>query len=73
MKPDDGVTSIGEEFPKEQARVREVLASYKAIGPPGAFGAAMIEIILREADQAMASGDLVAMLKAFHKMRGVEE
>lgn len=59
-------------LPKECARVREVLGHYKAIGPAGMFGAAFIEQDLREADQAMISGDVVAMIRAYQKLKEIE-
>lgn len=64
--------TLGDEFPKEQARVREVLGYYKEIGPAGMFGAAMIEDVLRRADQAAISGDVVAMLGVFQEMKEIE-
>lgn len=68
----DSSTSIGEDFPKEQARCREVLAQYKELGPSGVLGGMMIEATLREADAAMASGDIVRILQAYKAMQGVE-
>ena len=64
--------SLAEALPKEMARVREVLGHYKEIGPAGMFGAAFIEQDLREADQAIMSGDLVRMIKAYKKLQGIE-
>ncbi len=61
--------TLGDELPREQARCRELLVAYKEIGPAGAFGAAMIEQSLREADQASISGDIVAMLRAYEKLK----
>ena len=66
------MSSVGEEFPKEQARVREVLGHYRDIGPSGAFGAAMIEQALREADAAMASGDVVRIVRSFAELKKIE-
>ena len=63
-------TSVGIEFPKEQARVRELLTQYKSIGAPGAFGATMIEQALRRADQAAISGDVVAILRSYEELKG---
>ena len=65
--------SLAEALPKEQARVREVLGHYKAIGPAGAFGAAMIEVELAKADRAAASGDVVAMLRAFQSLKEIDD
>lgn len=69
--PEKQTASVGEQFPREQARCREVLGHYKEIGPVGAFGAAMIEATLREADAAMASGDVVRIVRAFAAMKEV--
>lgn len=66
------MTSVGDEYPKEQARCREILGYYKEIGPVGAFGAAMIEDTLRRADEAAVSGDVVAMVRAFKEMQEIK-
>lgn len=65
-------TSVGEDFPKQQARARELLAQYKQIGPAGTFGAIIIEQALQRADQAMSSGDIVAILQSYEELRGLE-
>ena len=64
--------SLGEAFPLEQARVRVVLGHYKDIGPAGMFGAMMIEDMLRRADEAAMSGDVVAMLRVFQEMKEIK-
>ena len=64
--------SLGTALPKEQARVRETLGHYKAIGSAGVFGAAMIEQSLQKADQAIISGDVVAMLTAYEDLKEIE-
>lgn len=64
--------TLAEALPEECARVREVLAIYKSIGPAGMFGAAMIEQDLRAADRAMVSGDVVAMLAALKTLQEIE-
>lgn len=66
------MTSLGEEYPREQERCREVLAMYKELGAAGMFGAAHIEATLKEADEAAISGDVVRMLLAYERMKGVE-
>lgn len=65
-------SSVGEDFPKEQARCRDLLVQYKRIGLPGTFGASIIEATLRKADEAMASGDVVEILKAYQAMTKLE-
>ena len=64
--------SLGEALPKEQERVREVLQGYREIGPAGTFGAVMIEQSLRAADQAVMSGDLVAMMRCYEDLKGIQ-
>lgn len=66
-------TSVGEDFPKQYARVREVLGYYKEIGPAGAIGAALIEHSLKQADEAMASGDVLKILIAYDDLRKIQE
>jgi hypothetical protein len=63
--------SLAEALPREQARVREILGHYKEIGPAGMFGAAFFEADLREADQAVMSGDIVRMIRAYEKLKEV--
>jgi len=65
-------TTLGDALPKEIARVREVLGHYKELGPVGMFGAMFIEQDLQEADRAVMSGDVVAMLQAFETLKGIE-
>ena len=66
------MTSLADEFPHQQARVRDLLTEYKAIGPAGMFGTAMIEQVLQRADKAAAEGDVVAMIVSFKEMKEVE-
>jgi len=63
------MTSLADEYPKEQARVRKVLGHYKEIGPAGVFGATMIEDLLRRADKASAEQDTVEMIRCFKEMQ----
>jgi hypothetical protein len=53
------------------ARVRdEVLPAYLEIGPPGAFGAAMmIRADLDAAAKAMVEGDVVSMLRCYQVLK----
>ena len=64
--------SLGEALPEEISRCREILGQYRAIGPAGAFGAAMIEADLKAADQAMISGDVVGMIQVYEKLKEYE-
>lgn len=65
------MSTLGDDLPKEQARVRTVLGHYKEIGPAGAFGAAMIEWSLRKADKAIISGDVGEMLAAYVELNEI--
>ena len=61
--------TLGDAFPREQARCRELLGAYKEIGPAGAFACAVVNRILRDADDAAASGDVVRMLRSHEAMK----
>ena len=63
--------SMVEMFPKEQARVRELLVAYRSI-PSGAFGAIMLEEVLRRADEAAISGDTVAILRSYEELKSCQ-
>lgn len=61
--------TLGDDFPKQQARLRKLLLQYKEIGPAGMFGAAMIEQTLRKADAVAISGDPVGMIQVYKEMK----
>ncbi len=63
------MTTLGDDYPNEQARIRRLIEIYKSLGPVGSFGAAMIEQVLQRADHAAANGDVVAMLRAYREMK----
>ena len=62
------MSSVGEDFPTQQARVRALLEQYRVIGPNGAFGALMIRQVLARAEEAMASGDVVRIVHAYQEL-----
>lgn len=68
--------TLGEAFPKEQARCRGLLKQYEQLrSMPGVnvnFAVAAIEAVLKKADEAAISGDPVAMLRAFQAMKDCE-
>jgi hypothetical protein len=66
------VSSIGEDFPNQQANARELLAMYREIGPAGQFGEAVVEHALRCADEAMASGDIVAIMRSYAELKALK-
>lgn len=65
--------SLAEALPREQARVRGIQRSAKEIGPAGAFLVAMTEASLRRADEAVMSGDVVAMARAYQDLAEFKE
>lgn len=62
------MSSLAESFPLEQQRVRELLVEYDKLGIVGMFGAAVLRVVLAEADQAAVSGDVVRMLSAYEAL-----
>lgn len=63
------MTSLAEALPAEQARVRELKEQYLSIGPAGRPAAFLMEQSLRRADQAVMSGDVIAMLMAYEDLK----
>lgn len=65
-------TSVGEDFPLEQARIRDIAQEAREIGPSGLFLLMICEQALRQADAAAISGDVIAILAAYQEMKGIE-
>lgn len=67
------MSSLGEEFPKEQERCRELLFSYAALrDTPGVnanFAIVMLQDLLRRADVAATTGDIVEMIHTYKEMK----
>lgn len=63
--------SLAEALPKEQERVREIVAIYDTV-PNGHIAATMMRRSLAEAERAAASGDVVAMMRAYEDLKGYE-
>lgn len=63
--------TLGDALPREMARVRdEVMPAYQAIGPSGRFALAFMRADLDAAAAALASGDVVAMLRIHESLKG---
>lgn len=63
--------SLGEELPREMARVRDkIMPSYLLIGAPGMFALTMMRADLDAAAKALAEGDVVAMLRVYESLNG---
>jgi len=67
--------TLGEALPREQARVRELILQYRdpILKGAGSFAATMMEQSLRMADEAVMSGDVVAMLRCYEDLKGYKE
>lgn len=64
------MTTLGEDLPKQMARVRdEVMPAYVEIGPPGRFALSFMRASLDRAAKAMAEGDLPAMIAAYQELK----
>ena len=63
------MTTLAADYPKEQARLRELIEAYREIGPAGAFGLYAIERVLARADTASAGHDTVALIRCLSEMR----
>ena len=66
--------TLGESLPKEQARVRELILQYRdpLLNGAGNLAALLMEQSLRASDQAVISGDVVAMIRAYEDLKGYE-
>lgn len=64
--------TLGDALPKEIERCQKLLEVYASIGPAGRVGHYMIERDIAAARQAMAGGDVVAMLRAYQALKACE-
>ena len=64
--------TLADAYPREQARLRDLLTIYRDLGPIGAFGYAAISDVASRADKAAAEGDTIAMIGLLQEMRGCE-
>lgn len=61
--------SVGSDYPKQQARIRELITAYRDLpNDAGVLGALLLEDTLKRADEAQASGDIVSILKMYQEM-----
>lgn len=60
--------NLAEALAEEIQRNRELLEEYKRI-PTGVFGATMIDLDIKNAVDALASGDVVEMAQAYEAMK----
>lgn len=63
------MNTLGDDLPKQMARVRdELIPQYESIGPAGGFAIAMMRRSLDRAAVAMAEGDLPAMIAVYKEL-----
>lgn len=60
--------NLVEGLTNEILRVTEIQREYKEI-PAGAFAAALMELDLKEAKEAQASGDILRMIPILNKLK----
>lgn len=65
-------TQLLHRLPAEQARCRELVRKYVAIGSTGAFASALIEASLRRADRAVIDGDESDIRRALEELQAYE-
>lgn len=65
--------SLGEDYPKQQARMRVLLDHGRSVGAVGHFYCTMIEDVLRRADKAVMEQDLPAMVRIYKEMEAFKE
>jgi hypothetical protein len=64
--------TLGEAFPREQARLRTLLGYGQEMGAAAAVYCAVVEDVLRRADRAASEGDTGAMLRIFKEMQEIK-
>ena len=69
------MTSVGLDMPRQQQRVRELVKLYRTpvLNGAGEIGARLMEAALSEAEQAMASGDVVRIVRAHQQLASFKE
>ena len=67
------MTTVGDDFPRQQERVRTCLEHGLEIGPAGRFYVAVCREILKRADEAVISGDIVLVLRFYNEMKEFQE
>lgn len=71
MATEKDPVTLGDALPREMARVRdEVMPAYMEIGAAGAMALMLMRRSLDQAAQALAQGNVVAMLAAYTDLTG---
>lgn len=67
------MTTLGEDFPRQQERIRQCLQNGLEIGPAGMFYVAVCRQLLKRADEAAISGDVAFMIQVYNEMKEFRE
>jgi hypothetical protein len=66
----NGMNTLGDKFPEELDRVRELLGIYESLPMnAGFFGAAILKDLIKRAETAHAENDIVAMVRTYAEMK----
>ena len=65
--------TVGDDFPRQQERLRQCLQNGIDIGASGFFYVALCRDLLQRADKAAISGDVVEILRVYQAMRDFTE
>ncbi|MBP7337681.1 hypothetical protein [Niveispirillum sp.] len=72
--PHTSPQSLGDALPQEMARVRDLIPLYQGLPHnAGAIAIAMMRQDLDTAAQALATGDVVGMIRVFESLKGFKE
>ncbi len=67
------MSSVGEDFPKQQERVRHLIDEYRSLEDgAGEIGAMIMDQVLARAAQAQSSGDIIRILQSYQELVGCE-
>lgn len=67
------MTTLGDEYPKLQQKIRQCLINGKEIGPNGEFYCLLAEDLLKRADKAVIEQNLPDMISIFKEMQEFSE
>jgi hypothetical protein len=57
---------------EQMNRCRELIKMAEEIGPPGAFAKCVYESAIKNAEKAMAGGDVIEMAQAYKQLENCE-
>lgn len=69
MNHDQHVQTVGDDYPRQQDRIRECIKHGKEIGPAGEFYVMIATNLLKKSEEAWASGDILLILATYTAMR----